>query len=836
MKRLLTILLMLALAGAVVACDDDDDANNTNNSVLCGNGTIDGSEECDGTDFGGKTCGDFDAYTEGTLSCSEDCHVMTDECHPMIKSVTIIGTTDMHSHLFGVGPVRYYTPLDTSDNDPVTGGLARIATVIKDIKAEAKDNGIPTITVDSGDYLMGDMVDLLSGSMPPVYRFFMALGYDGITLGNHEFDWTPTGLATVINAAKNNLQFNVPILLSNMVFDATDPSDDDLQALLDNGLIKPYTIKALDDDFAVGIFGHMGYQADLFVPQAAPVTFWHPDPEDAQHGWDQLQKFVDDMHAAGAQMVMQAGHVGIEARGVGEDRDWAANLHGLHVIFSGHRHQLLDDTMLNVGDTYIIATSQYGTYVSRMDLQFNLKDEEVKDATGMVIAINDSIQGDTEIQSMLDQSVGILDNVLYQNMGITYSATPVADTNFNLWMYDAYTTIPVGDDVEFPLGNYIADAQRMIMNGFIQQIVSDATDPAFFQVFDASPIEVAFIEGGAVRDPIYPALGDGTSSEVAGDDVFKAFPLGIGPDGIPGYPMLTFYVTKKELKTILDLDVESILGNVPFEYYLHPAGIRYVWDETRPQFDKVVAAFQCPLDNYFTTKDCLLNGTPVDLTDDSTAPGHMVRIAVDYYVALMLPQARNEYGANLTIDPKDKNGNVLDFNDFAQIASRVFDLDPTDGTEITELKAWTALMVFTQSLPDCYMTQDASGNIVPHPALYGGEACNGLPSFPRKVYDKFQTPATVQDVAGGQATQGDLFWQWGIRRNMTIGEYCTTLDHLGSFLPDTPLTAAQINPVLCGNGNKSSIRPTFRLRMDPNRIYSAMKNNLSRIIKKYYFR
>jgi hypothetical protein len=56
-------------------------AGNANQAVQCGNGIVDESEECDGTELGGLTCSDVAAsYTGGTLSCSSSCTLIRTGC------------------------------------------------------------------------------------------------------------------------------------------------------------------------------------------------------------------------------------------------------------------------------------------------------------------------------------------------------------------------------------------------------------------------------------------------------------------------------------------------------------------------------------------------------------------------------------------------------------------------------------------------------------------------------------------------------------------------------------------------------------------------------------
>ena len=58
---------------------------------------------------------------------------------------------------------------------------------------------------------------------------------------------------------------------------------------------------------------------------------------------------------------------------------------------------------------------------------------------------------------------------------------------------------------------------------------------------------MAVVPSGTVRDTYVP--GDVTVT-----DVFNSFSLGIGADGVPGYPLIKVYLTGKELKTVAEID------------------------------------------------------------------------------------------------------------------------------------------------------------------------------------------------------------------------------------------------------------------------------------------
>lgn len=726
-------------------CDDVDDCASATNcqtpTEICDNGTDDDGDSA-------VDCDDSD--------CTEN-----EACIVTTKQLTVIQTTDLHSHLMCVGPARDYTPLDTTDNDGTKSGLARIAAIIKNIMTEKATAGIPTILVDSGDSLMGDMVDLLSGSVPPIFHFFQLMNYDAITLGNHDWDWTPTGTATIIQASIDSVQFDRPLLAGNMVTDPNDPSDDAIETFVTDGVIKRFIVKTIDDDFSVGIFGLMGIEADSNVPQAKPVTFWH---EDGDEEYAPMQSLVDEVRTAGANMVIYASHAGINANGIGEDRDMAANVTGIDLIMSGHRHQLLQASTgyIKVGSTYIVAAGKYGENMSSIDVTYDLEQSKITEATAHIYDVDDTIEGDSQVADLMNQYIQALDQqFLLPAMGITYSATPIGHTTFAMPAIDFYQDpLPTGYEVETPMALMVADAQYNVTNSIIVQALDAGlgADPTF----DGKPFDAAFIENGAVRDPILV----GKTGFVAASDAFKAFPLGIGPDGVPGYPMMSFYVTPAEMKKILDMNVEVMKGNVPLEYYMNPAGVRYVFDDTRGQFDKVIAVFNCPPSDGFSTVGCYEYGTLLNLSDTTT--NNMLRITVDYYVALLLPEVRNALGQHMTIDPKRKDGTVIDMTNGAEVASVRFDAQPGpvhDG--IQELKAWVSLIMFIAALDDDWSTtpiaQDSLGNPI---FMHSDEPTDGAPSFPTRVYDKAHTP-----------TQADPLWQLGLKRGIEKTEFCAIYNH-----------------------------------------------------------
>lgn len=117
--------------------------------------------------------------------------------------VVILGTSDMHGNIWGWS----YQDGKETDND----GMARLYTYIQEVR---KENPL-TFLVDAGDEIQGTILtDDIASREPdqphPVIAAMNRMGYDSMTLGNHEFDWGVTDLLSFLRTAE------FPILSENI--------------------------------------------------------------------------------------------------------------------------------------------------------------------------------------------------------------------------------------------------------------------------------------------------------------------------------------------------------------------------------------------------------------------------------------------------------------------------------------------------------------------------------------------------------------------------------------------------------------------------------------------
>ena len=119
------------------------------------------------------------------------------------KHITILGTSDMHGNIWGFS----YEDSKETDNN----GMARLYTYIQQVRAENPN----TILIDAGDDIQGTiMTDDIYNKIPeephPVVAAMNYMGYDAMTLGNHEFNWGIDTMQKILSQA----QF--PVLAANV--------------------------------------------------------------------------------------------------------------------------------------------------------------------------------------------------------------------------------------------------------------------------------------------------------------------------------------------------------------------------------------------------------------------------------------------------------------------------------------------------------------------------------------------------------------------------------------------------------------------------------------------
>ena len=555
-------------------------------------------------------------------------------------SLTIVHTNDLHSHFLGFSPNIEYTPQTVGD-DSTVGGWARIATVIAEIR---KDRMKPVLVCDSGDFLMGSLFHLLTREKAYELRLMQEMGYDILTLGNHEFDLNPEGLAGILESA-SGFDMCPPIVLSNLVFSEDSDKDDVLEDFYERGIIQPYRVLE-KEGLRIGVFGLLGINAAEVAPFADPVSFG--EPLEAARRVVQILRENERVD-----VVVCLSHSGLwEDAKKSEDEILAREVEGIDIILSGHTHTLLEVPIV-INDTLIVQAGAYGKNVGVLDVV--LEEGRVYLADYESIDIDDSIKGDDNVSELIRSFEREVDETVFPDEGIGFRKA-IAHTDFDL----------IIEEDESPLGNLVADSIRWSINSL-----------DFVQGDPNSRVAVAVMSNGLIRDTVRK----GITGNLALCDLYRAVPLGIGLDGSMGYPLLTVYLYASEVKKALEV-LTSIYPIKGSDFFLQISGIKFAYNPNRMIFDRVT--------------DVWIENENEDYIPLNTSRSNksLYRVGADFYNASFLKYVGDFTKQILKIVPKDRAGSPID-----DLKTALVDADhETPGVQ--ELKEWSAFVDYIRSFPD----------------------------------------------------------------------------------------------------------------------------------------
>jgi len=275
--------------------------------------------------------------------------------------ITILHTNDMHSQI---------DPIDKSDKQyGGKGGVARRATLVKRVRKENPN----TLLIDAGDVFQGTpYFNFYKGEVE--YRAMSLIGYDVVTLGNHDF---VNGVAGLVSAMK----------FANFDFVSTNY---DLRGTPLETRVKPYVVRTLGG-VRIGRFG-LGISPDNLITPENFKGVKYLDPVQMARGVARLLREQEK-----CQLVVGMSHLGYYANpknGEIGDSQVAAQVNGIDFIASGHTHTFMEKPVLQKNpegkDTIIFQVGKSGIYVGRID--FKLKDGKVTAYAGKLLDLRDESQ------------------------------------------------------------------------------------------------------------------------------------------------------------------------------------------------------------------------------------------------------------------------------------------------------------------------------------------------------------------------------------------------------------------------------------------------------------
>ncbi len=558
------------------------------------------------------------------------------------KSVDIMFMHDTHSHLNAFSTVE-------NDKSVVMGGFSRIKTLIN----EQMSKNANTLVLDAGDFSMGTLVQAVYAEEAAELRMLGQIGVEAMTFGNHEFDYKAEGIASMLNVAVASGDTLPALLICNMDWqEMKDAGLTEEQQLIfdafENYGVKDYIVVE-KGDVKIAVIGVFGKDAEACVAQC-PVIF--EDPIEA------VKETVAEIEAKeDVDMMICVSHSGVSSdEENSEDEILAKEVPELDLIISGHTHTKLE-VPIQQGTTYIASCAEYGKYLGDISMVQNA-DGSWKMESYELIPVTTDIAQDEETQVVVDYFMSMVDEKYLSYFGLTKDQ--VLCTN----EVEFATVKDLGNlHTELNLGSLIADAYTYAVEN------SDTGDD--------NPVMVSVAPAGTIRDTY--ALGD-----ITVENVFNSFSLGIGEDGIPGYPLLSVYLTGEELKLVAEID--SSISDLMTTARLYTDGLYWHYNPNRMILNKTTQAYI--IDSA---------GNRIELEDDK-----LYRVVTDFYSSQMLGGVTDMSFGLLSLVPKYADGTPIErFEDAAIMV---------DGKE---LKAWNAIAQYMMSF------EDTDGDGTPNvPAVY----------------------------------------------------------------------------------------------------------------------
>jgi 5'-nucleotidase/UDP-sugar diphosphatase len=450
-----------------------------------------------------------------------------------IMRLSVVFTNDIHG---GIDPTGA-TFMNREFPPPLGGGASAYA-YIEQLRERAAAGGNHVLVMDEGDIFQGTPVGNFKKG-ENVVEFFNHIGLDVWTLGNHDFDEGSENLWHLIEMAK------MPVLSANLAWQAT-------QAPVE--YVKPYVIKDYDG-IKVAIIGLTTTDTPkMAFPEHVKGIAFLPEIETTA-------KYVKEVRALGADIVVVTGHVGLpydpavayaelieseeQQMGSGdvsapvEQQKWGPSameivheVPGIDVFFGGHIHKGFDKPWEEpTTHTVVFQTYGRGTGLGHVDLLIDRKTKtlsgyELADYRGGLITLfEDEWWPDVETATMINGMVAEAEKGMDQVIGSTEN------------------DLTRGGEGETRMGNLVCDAMR-------EELSAD----------------FAFANLGGIRDEI-------PTGTITPRQVFRVLPF--------GNTLMALEIDGRLLKEILEYRVSDD------HHGLYISGARLVYNKTRPDYDRI---------------------------------------------------------------------------------------------------------------------------------------------------------------------------------------------------------------------------------------------------------
>lgn len=344
------------------------------------------------------------------------------------------------------------------DNDPhcELAGYPKMATLRQQMSATTEY----VTTVSVGDFLSGNVYGSVSKG-GYVVRLMNATGYDYVTLGNHEFDYTvQTMMDTLERLTAKVLCCNFRRTTDNSaVYAGYDIKNYGGRKVAFVGVTTPSSITTSTPAYFRDSEGNICY---TFCPHNLP---------------DIVQAQVNQARNEGAVYVVLLSHVGSNDNAV---QQLIASTYGINVVLDGHSHAIIPQSHIaNRKGEQVLLTSS-GTKFQNIGRVVIKSDGTI---TSELVSTSE-LSDNATVKDLLDRITENYSTMAARHIGVSQVALRATDDNGNTIVRTQECTI----------GNFCADAMRA--------------------VFEA---DIAVVNGGGIRNSI-------NVGEITFNDIYSVFP------------------------------------------------------------------------------------------------------------------------------------------------------------------------------------------------------------------------------------------------------------------------------------------------------------------------
>lgn len=421
----------------------------------------------------------------------------------------------------------------------------------------------PYVTlVDAGDAIQGAPVGTLSEG-GYLIQIMNEAGYDIAVPGNHEFDYGMDrflGLASQLDCGYISCNFvNLPSKTTVFAPYRLMTYDDTTVAYI--GVSTPESITKSTPTYFQDIFGRYRF------------GFCEDTTGDAMYA--QIQKYVDEVRARGADYVVLVGHLGND----GSTEYWSsrsviANTNGIDVVIDGHSHEVYTENVANKdGDMVIL--NQTGTKFANIGKITITTDGEIK--AELVDSVSDEAKASAAAQAM-DATIAGIKAQYEESLKVVLGHTDVELTDQN-----PETGLRAVRNSETNLGDFCADAMRYTMGA-----------------------DIGFMNGGGIRAGI-------EAGDITYEDALTVYPY--------GNMICMVEISGQNIKDALEMGVK----NYPEESggFIHVSGMTYTIDSSVPSSVVIDEKGNfAGITGEYRVKDIYVGEEPLDVSKTYTLASH----------------------------------------------------------------------------------------------------------------------------------------------------------------------------------------------------------------------